>query len=101
PRWGLLLLPVLVLLAELVSQTTWFDRTIIGFLLAAIACVAVIVLIATAPVVAADLAVAGVVALGLYGVAAALVTRPPYTSFPWTRPVYGLLWVTDVPTRTL
>ncbi|HEY2553400.1 MAG TPA: histidine kinase [Streptosporangiaceae bacterium] len=98
PRWGLLLLPVLVLLVELISMTRWFGASMDWAVLAVVTGAAALLLIAMAPAVAADLALVGVVGLGLYGVAVALLGQHPgfaadpvYSGFPWIPPVYGLV----------
>jgi signal transduction histidine kinase len=98
PRWGLLLLPVLVLLVELISMTRWFGSGLGWVALAVVAGLAALVPIAVAPAVAADLALAAVIGLGLYGVAVALLGQHPgfppdpvYSGFPWIPPVYGLV----------
>ena len=98
PRWGLLLLPVLILLVELISMTRWFDASMGWEAIAVLAGLAALVLIATAPAAAADLALAAVIGLGLYGVAVALLGQQPsfapdplYSGFPWIPPVYGLV----------
>ncbi len=68
PRWRLLLLPVAVIAIELTGPTFGFSRGV-WLILANLAVLAVVVLIIWRfPAGAADLATAGLIALGLYGI---------------------------------
>jgi signal transduction histidine kinase len=71
PRWGLVLLPLVGLLVELLGRTFWLDIPWWGAGLTLSVAVAAVVLVVRAPAVAADLAIAGTFLLGLYGVALA------------------------------
>jgi len=103
PRWGLLLLPVVVMTIELLGLSSWFGQdwwragaTVTAMLLA-------LVLISLVPAVAADLALAVLIGLGLYGVALAAMW-PTHIQLPsvYTDQVrYGTVWVVDRPTAVL
>lgn len=103
PRWGLLLLVVYGLLVELLGPTFWFGTTwwSTGFTLAV--GLAAVVLVFGLPAVAADLALAGLVLFGIYGIALA-------AAWPWNIPLpsrytwdvrYGALWVATKPAAVL
>jgi signal transduction histidine kinase len=95
PRWGLLLLPVVGMVIEMLGWTLWLDTpwwtadfTVAVGLIA-------LVLVFRAPAVAADLALAGMLLLGLYGVALAVwwPVHVPLPS-PYTADVrFGTVWV--------
>ncbi len=72
PRWGLLLLlPLVGLLVELLGRTSWLGIPWWSVGLTVGVGIGALVLVIRAPTVAADLAIAGVILLGLYGVALA------------------------------
>jgi len=71
PRWGLVLLPLVGVLVELLGRTSWLGLTWWTAGVTLFVTVATVVLVIRAPAVAADLAIAGVILLGLYGVALA------------------------------
>ena len=95
PRWGLLLLVVLLLGTELFGRTMWLGITWwTGIETLAVTVVAV-VLIARFPGVAADLALAGLFVFGLYGLGLALFW-PKSAWLPSQYVVsvrYGAVWV--------
>jgi signal transduction histidine kinase len=103
PRWGLVLLPVAIMTVELLGLSSWFGQdwwsagsTVAAVLLA-------LVLISLAPAVAADLALAVLTGLGLYGVALAAMW-PAHVQLPsaYTSQVrYGAVWVADRPSAML
>ncbi len=70
-RWGLMLVPVLGLLVELLGRTTWLGIPWWSAGLTVSIGLAALVLVVRAPGAAADLAIAGLILLGLYGVALA------------------------------
>jgi signal transduction histidine kinase len=69
PRWGLLLLPLVGLFVEFFGQTTWLGLTWWGKELTLAVIAAAVFLAIRVPAVAADLALAGLVLFGIYGVA--------------------------------
>jgi signal transduction histidine kinase len=86
PRWGLLLLAVLLLGTELFGRTMWLGFTWwTGTDTLAVSIVAV-VLVARFPGVAADLALAGLFAFGLYGLSLAVF----WPTFAWLPSQYGI-----------
>ena len=100
PPWNLLLIPVGGLFAELVSPAWTFGYNA-GADLAAMAVLGLLALsvILLLPSVAADLAVAGLLLLGVYGVAIALLwprVFPQYQDL-----LYGAVWVTNRPLAVL
>jgi len=71
PRWGLVLLPLVGVLVELLGRTSWLGLSWWTASVTLFVTVATVVLVVRAPAVAADLAIVGVILLGLYGVALA------------------------------
>jgi signal transduction histidine kinase len=71
PRWGLLLLPLVGVLVDLLGRTSWLDIPWWSAGLTLTIAVVALVLVVRAPALAADLSIAGVILLGLYGVALA------------------------------
>jgi signal transduction histidine kinase len=95
PRWGLLLIPVLAIGAELLGRGYWFHFP--GWALAQAAVIALVafLLVIGFPAVAADLALAGLVLFGLYGIALGALW-PTHVPLPqaYTLAVhYGPVWV--------
>ena len=72
PRWRLLLLPVAALAVELLGPNYGFSPSWWGLFWNAAAAAIVLVLVIRAPAAAADLAAAGLMALGTYGIVLAL-----------------------------
>ena len=100
PPWNLLLIPVGGLFAELASPAWTFGYNA-GADLTAMAVLGLLALsvILLLPSVAADLAVAGLLVLGVYGVAIALLwprVFPQYQDL-----LYGAVWVTNRPLAVL
>lgn len=81
PRWGLVLLPLVGVLVELLGRTYWLGFTWWSAGVTFVVTMAALVLVSRAPAVAADLAIAGVILLGLYGVALA-VWWPTHVPLP-------------------
>jgi signal transduction histidine kinase len=102
PRWGLLLLVVYGLLVELLGPTVWFGTTWWSTGLTLTVGLAALVLVIRLPAVAADLALAGLILFGIYGMAvAAFWPRLPLPS-PYTWAVrYGAIWVVNRPMAVL
>jgi signal transduction histidine kinase len=98
PRWGLLLLPAALMLAELVIRPFGLGphgaRATVAIVLL------VLILIALLPAVAADLALAALIALGLYGIthAAQWSMSPVFFRQSW---LYGAVWVNGRPAALL
>jgi signal transduction histidine kinase len=94
PPWNLLLIPVGGLFAELASPAWTFGYNAAADLAAmAVLGLLALLLILLLPSVAADLAVAGLLVLGVYGVAIALLwprVFPQYQDL-----LYGAVWVTN------
>jgi signal transduction histidine kinase len=83
PRWGLLLLPVIGLVTELVYQMAgWHAIPTMAVVLAALGMAALF------PGVAADLALFGLLGFGLYGLALAAFWPHMMTGFPATTSIY-------------
>ena len=103
PRWGLLLVPVAVMAGELLGfnsslgQGWWHPVQIVVVVLVAVA------LIGLVPAVAADLALAGLLVLGLYGLALAAMwpVHAPLPSVFTDQVRYGAVWVVDRPSAVL
>jgi signal transduction histidine kinase len=100
PRWGLLLLPATIMIVEMNSLSTWFGA---GYWSATVTVVAIIIalaMIVLLPAVAADLTLAVLIGLGLYGVALALAWPADIQlPSPYTREIrYGVIWVVGRPT---
>jgi signal transduction histidine kinase len=95
PRWGLLLLVLVALLVELLGRNFWFAFPWWTFTQTAGVALVALFLVIRFPAVAADLAPAGFVLFGLYGIAigAAWPIHVPLPS-PYTEIVrYGPVWV--------
>ena len=84
-RWRWLLLPVAALAMELLGPSYWFSPGWWNLLGNAVLVAATLYLVLRVPATAADLATAGLVALGAYGIAVA-VRWPAYTALT---PAYG------------
>ena len=84
-RWRWLLLPVAALAMELLGPSYWFSPGWWNLLWNAVLVAATLWLVLRVPAAAADLATAGLVTLGAYGIAVA-VRWPAYTSLT---PAYG------------
>jgi signal transduction histidine kinase len=86
PRWGLLLLPMVVALVDLLGRTSWLNIPWWSAGLTLVIALSAPVLVVRVPAFAADLSIAGVMLLGLYGVALAawwpthIPLPSPYTS---------------------
>jgi signal transduction histidine kinase len=97
PRWGILLVPLAGLLVELFGRTFWLGHPWWNSGVTLTLVLAAAALAIRAPAVAGDLAVAGLILFGLYGVAVAAgwpndVTLPS----PFTEDLrYGLVLVTS------
>jgi signal transduction histidine kinase len=99
-RWRWLLLPVAALLIELLGPNYWLSPSWGNLVWSAAFLLVAIILVLRAPATAADLAAAGLVVLGLYGIfeAKAWPDRAPltagFTGFPYGANVrYGLILV--------
>jgi len=79
PRWGLLLLPLVLVMVEMLGRTFWLDTPWWNGGLTLAVAIAAVVLVSRFPAVAVDLALAGLILFGIYGVA------------------LGLFWPTHVP----
>ena len=98
PRWGLLLLAVFGMLTELLGWSRWLAVPWWNPGLTAAVGLGVVAVIVFAPTAAADLAVAGVILFGLYGIALALwwpmsILAPA----PFADVRYGAFWVASEP----
>jgi signal transduction histidine kinase len=103
PRWSLLLLPVVVMAIEMLGLNSWFAHYWWNIRWTAVVLLLALVLINLVPAVAADLALAALIAFGLYGVALAALW-PTHVALPsgYTNQVrYGAVWVVDRPTALL
>jgi signal transduction histidine kinase len=103
PRWGLVLLPVVLMAVEMLGLSSWFGQDWWHGGSVAAVVLLTLVLVGVAPAAAADLALAAVIALGLYGVALAAMW-PGHVTLPsvFTDQVrYGAVWVADRPTALL
>jgi signal transduction histidine kinase len=103
PRWGLLLVPVMIMAVEMLGLSSWFGQGWWNGGSTAAAVLLALVLIGLFPAVAADLALAGLIGLGLYGVALTAMW-PLHMQLPsaYTDQVrYGAVWVVDRPTAVL
>jgi signal transduction histidine kinase len=95
PRWGLLLLVLLLLMVELLGRTYWLDTTWWGVGQTLAVTAATFFLVVRAPKIAGNLALVGLILYGLYGVALGLywpgnVPLPsPYTDVLR----YGLVYI--------
>jgi signal transduction histidine kinase len=96
PRWGLLLLPVVGTLIELLGRTFWLGIPWWGAGLTLSVALVALVLVIRAPAIAADLAIVGMILLGLYGVALAAwwPTHIPLPS-PYTTDVRFVAVIVD------
>jgi signal transduction histidine kinase len=96
PRWGLLLLPLVAVLVDLLGRTFWLDIPWWSAGLTLMIAVAALVLVVRVPAFAADLSIAGMILLGLYGVALAAwwPTHVPLPS-PYTTDARYLAVVVD------
>ncbi len=102
PRWGLLLLVVYGLLVELLGPTFWLDTTWWSMGLTVTVGLAALVLVIRLPAVAADLALAGLILFGIYGIAVAAFWPGLPLPSPYTWVVrYGAIWVVNRPTAVL
>jgi signal transduction histidine kinase len=89
-RWRWLLLPVVGMVMELLGPNYWLGAGWWKLALNAGLVVITLLLVLRAPATAADLATAGLVALGLYGIAEVKGwPSPPTTAFPYTDIRYG------------
>jgi signal transduction histidine kinase len=95
PGWGLLLLPVTTLTVIMLGLRDWFGASWWSLPWTAAVVVTALILVVWVPAVAADLAVAGLVALGLYGIdLAAFWPTPDVLTSPYTAVVrFGAVWV--------
>ena len=86
PRWGLLLLPLVAVLVDLLGRTSWLGIPWWSAGLTLLIALSALVLVVRVPAFAADLSIAGVMLLGLYGLALAawwpthIPLPSPYTS---------------------
>ncbi len=96
PRWGLLLLPLVAALVDLLGRTSWLDIPWWSAGLTTSIALAALVLVVRVPGFAADLSIAGIMLLGLYGVALAAwwPTHIPLPS-PYTADVRYVAVVVD------
>jgi signal transduction histidine kinase len=97
PRWGLLLLPVMIMVIEMLGRSLWFGQGWWHAGSTAVAVLLALALISLAPVVAADVALAVLTGLGLYGVALVMMW-PTHVQLPsaYTDQVrFGVVWVVD------
>ena len=95
PRWGLLLLVVLALVVELLGPRFWLDTAWWGVGQTLAVAAAAVFLVIKAPKTAGNLALAGLILFGLYGIALGVFwpNHLPLPS-PWTWTVrYGLFFV--------
>ncbi|HET7016901.1 MAG TPA: histidine kinase [Streptosporangiaceae bacterium] len=95
PRWGLLLLVVLALVVELLGPRFWLNTEWWGVSQTLAVAAAVVFLVIRAPKTSGNLALAGLILFGLYGIALGVFwpNDIPLPS-PWTWTVrYGLFFV--------
>src|SRR5215472_2636487 len=94
-RWGLLLLPVVAMGAELLGRTNWFEFPWWTAAEAGVIALVALLLVAGFPAIAADLALAGLVLFGLYGIALGALwpTHVPLPSAYTETVHYGPVWV--------
>ncbi|HEY2551472.1 MAG TPA: histidine kinase [Streptosporangiaceae bacterium] len=103
PRWGLLLLPAMIMIVEMNSLSTWFGASYWSSRTTIVVTLIVLAVIVLLPAVAADLALAVLIGLGLYGVIIA-AAWPAHLQLPspYTHEVrYGAIWVIGRPTAVL
>jgi signal transduction histidine kinase len=100
PPWNLLLIPVAGLLAELAAPawTFGYNGTTDLLVLAVLAMLGLAVMLLL-PSVAADLAVGGLLALGVYGIAVALLWPRIFPTYQYL--LYGAVYVTSKPLAVL
>ncbi len=96
PRWGLLLLPAALMLAESVIRPFGLNSHVARATVAI--ALLVLILIALLPAVAADLALAALIALGLYGITLAVRWSPMFSRQSL---LYGAVWVNGRPAALL
>jgi len=103
PRWGLLLLGLVGLLVELFGRAVWLNAPWWSAGLTAVIGITALALVIGAPAIAADLAVAGLILFGLYGIALAIwwPTHVPLPSVYTELVRYGTVWVTNRTTALL
>jgi signal transduction histidine kinase len=95
PRWGLLLLPVVAMGAELLGRSFWLEFPWWTFAQTVAVMLVALLVIFGFPAAAADLALVGLVLFGLYGIALGVLwpTHVPLPS-PYSVIVhYGPMWV--------
>jgi signal transduction histidine kinase len=98
PRWGLLLLVVLALVIEMLGPRFWFDTAWWGVGQTMAVSAVVVFLVIRAPKVAGNLALAGLILFGLYGIALS-VSWPEHVPLPspyFDTVRYGLFLVNDL-----
>ncbi len=94
PRWGLLLLVVVGLLIEMFGRTRWLGFPWWTGTQTAAAALVALVLVVRLPAIAADVAVAGLVLFGLYGLAVGATWPDLALPSPFTDILrYGPVWV--------
>jgi signal transduction histidine kinase len=91
PRWGLLLLPVLGMTIELLGQNWWFSVNGWGPRSTAAVVLIALIMVILLPAAAADLAVAALAALGLYGIGLAALPNQSWHASSTVR--YGAILV--------
>ena len=103
PRWGLLLLPAVVVAMELLGFSWWFSGNGWAVRSTVVVVLATVLLVILAPALAADLAVVAVFALGIYGIALGALwpLHLPLPSAFTDQVRYGAIWVYDRPTALL
>ena len=96
PRWGLLLLPMVAVVVDLLGRTWWLGMPWWTAGLTLFVAFAALALVVRVPALAADLSIAGMMLIGLYGVALAAwwPTHIPLPS-PYTTDVRYVAFVVD------
>ena len=101
-RWGLLLLPVTAMTAELFTPFHWFGLTPKSVAWTIGVGVAALLVTRQRPAIAADVAVLGLIGLGLLGVVMLGTGRPPgVMSGAWDDWLYGLVAIISKSTQGL
>jgi signal transduction histidine kinase len=99
---GLLLLPVTAMTADLFASSIWFGRGPAGALWTAVIGVSALIIVRLRPAAAADLAVAGLLGLGLLGIVTlSMGTHPGVMDGTWDEWLYGVVVIISKSTQGL
>jgi signal transduction histidine kinase len=100
--WGLLLLPVTAMTADLFASGIWFGRGPASAAWTAVIGASALIIVRLRPAVAADLAVAGLLGLGLLGIATLSVGHyPGVMNGVWDEWLYGVVVIISKSTQGL